>query len=146
MAKSARGREFLESGRVRFRLGDGRKGWRESTSDDASTDGNASTAARRRSSINERSPMGEVEGQGEREGEDKDEGKWDAIHVGASAKKIHKELVDQLRSPGMMFMPVDDDEMGLQQHIWEVKKDEQGEVTMRKLFGVRYVPLGDPPK
>lgn len=146
MAKSAEGREFLESGRVRFRVGDGRKGWKEVTSDDASTDGHASTAARRRSSVNERSPMGEVEGQGERKGEDKDEGKWDAIHVGASAKEIHKELVDQLRSPGMMFVPVDDDEMGLQQHIWEVKKDDKGSVSMTRLFGVRYVPLGDPPK
>jgi protein-L-isoaspartate(D-aspartate) O-methyltransferase len=90
--------------------------------------------------------MGEVEGQGERKGEDKDEGKWDAIHVGASAKEIHKELVDQLRSPGRMFVPVDDDEMGLQQHVWEVRKDEGGEVSMRRLCGVRYVPLGDPPK
>ncbi|KAK3401400.1 protein-L-isoaspartate O-methyltransferase-domain-containing protein [Sordaria brevicollis] len=146
MAKSAQGREFLESGRVRFRVGDGRKGWKETTSDDASTDGHASTAARRRSSVNERSPMGEVEGQGERQGEDKDEGKWDAIHVGASAKEIHKELIDQLRSPGMMFVPVDDDDMGLQQHIWEVKKDNKGEVSKRRLFGVRYVPLTDPPK
>ncbi|CCC14841.1 unnamed protein product [Sordaria macrospora k-hell] len=113
---------------------------------DESDSDHASTAARRRSSVNERTPMGEVEGQGERKGEDKDEGKWDAIHVGASAKEIHKELVDQLRSPGRMFVPVDDDEMGLQQHVWEVKKDEGGEVSMRRLFGVRYVPLGDPPK
>ncbi|KAK4118659.1 protein-L-isoaspartate O-methyltransferase [Parathielavia appendiculata] len=29
MAKSAGGKEFLESGRVRFRVGDGRKGWVE---------------------------------------------------------------------------------------------------------------------
>ncbi|KAJ4395684.1 hypothetical protein N0V85_006462 [Neurospora sp. IMI 360204] len=133
MAKSAEGREFLESGRVRFRVGDGRKGWRESTSDSASTDnGSASTSTRRRQSgVNERSPMGEVEGQGERKGEDKDEGKWDAIHVGASAREIHKELVDQLRSPGRMFVPVDDDEMGLGQHVWLVQKGEDGEVVSK---------------
>jgi protein-L-isoaspartate(D-aspartate) O-methyltransferase len=31
-----------------------------------------------------------------------EEGKegWDAIHVGAAAVELHKELVDQLRSPG----------------------------------------------
>lgn len=150
MAKSAKGRDFLESGRVRFRVGDGRKGWRETTSDSAATDGSAttSTTARRRreSSVVERSPMGEVEGQGERMGEDKDEGKWDAIHVGASAREIHKELIDQLRSPGRMFVPVDDDEMGLGQHVWLVQKGEDGEVSKRRLFGVRYVPLGDPPR
>ncbi|KAK3492090.1 protein-beta-aspartate methyltransferase [Neurospora hispaniola] len=111
MAKSAEGRDFLETGRVRFRVGDGRKGWRETTM-----------------------------------GEDKDEGKWDAIHVGASAREIHKELIDQLRSPGRMFVPVDDDEMGLGQHVWLVQKGEDGEVSKRRLFGVRYVPLGDPPR
>ncbi|EAA26831.3 PCMT-domain-containing protein [Neurospora crassa] len=152
MAKSAEGRDFLETGRVRFRVGDGRKGWRETTSDSAATDGasaatTGTTARRRReSSVDERSPMGEVEGQGERMGEDKDEGKWDAIHVGASAKEIHKELIDQLRSPGRMFVPVDDDEMGLGQHVWLVQKGEDGEVSKRRLFGVRYVPLGDPPR
>ncbi|KAK3503270.1 protein-L-isoaspartate O-methyltransferase-domain-containing protein [Neurospora crassa] len=146
MAKSAEGRDFLETGRVRFRVGDGRKGWRETTSDSAATDGASAARRRRESSVDERSPMGEVEGQGERMGEDKDEGKWDAIHVGASAKEIHKELVDQLRSPGRMFVPVDDDEMGLGQHVWLVQKGEDGEVSKRRLFGVRYVPLGDPPR
>ncbi|KAL2115201.1 hypothetical protein VTJ04DRAFT_10864 [Mycothermus thermophilus] len=107
MAKSARGRELLESGRVRFRVGDGRKGWTE---------------------------PGE-------EGK-----KWDAIHVGAAAAEVHKDLLDQLNSPGRMFIPVDDDTGGWSQHVWCIDKDGNGEVSRKKLFGVRYVPLTDPPK
>lgn len=107
MRRSADGRALLESGRVRFRVGDGRKGWVE-------------------------------------EGEEGE--KWDAIHVGASAAEVHPELLAQLRAPGRMFIPVDDDEEGWSQHIWCVDKDEKGEVTRKKLFGVRYVPLTDPPR
>ena len=59
MAKSDRGKELLSSASVRFRSGDGRKGW--------------------------------VEG---------DNSEWDVIHVGASAKEVHPELISQLRSPG----------------------------------------------
>ncbi|KAK4185671.1 hypothetical protein QBC35DRAFT_524769 [Podospora australis] len=73
-------------------------------------------------------------------------GKWDAIHVGASAVEVHKELLEQLKSPGRMFIPVDDDGDEFNQHIWCVDKDDKGEITRRKLFGVRYVPLTDPPR
>ena len=106
MGKSAEGRGLLESGRVRFRVGDGRKGWLE--------DGG------------------------------KEEG-WDAIHVGAAAAEVHDGLVDQLRSPGRMFIPVDDQVEGWSQHIWCVDKDSEGVVSKKQLFGVRYVPLTDPP-
>jgi protein-L-isoaspartate(D-aspartate) O-methyltransferase len=105
MGKSVSGRALLESARVRFRIGDGRKGWKE----------------------------------------ENDVDEWDAIHVGASAKEMHEELVAGLKSPGCMFIPVDDDETGSGQHIWSVEKDEQGAVTQTKLFGVRYVPLTDAP-
>ncbi|KAK4160499.1 protein-L-isoaspartate O-methyltransferase-domain-containing protein [Cladorrhinum sp. PSN259] len=72
---------------------------------------------------------------------------WDAIHVGASAVEIHKELLDQLKSPGRMFIPVDDEGSGgWGQHVWCVDKDEGGRISRRKLFGVRYVPLTDAPK
>jgi protein-L-isoaspartate(D-aspartate) O-methyltransferase len=64
MRKSERGRALLDEGRVRFRLGDGRKGWREE------------------------------------EGGIGGSGGWDVIHVGASAKELHAELVDQLKAPG----------------------------------------------
>ena len=61
MGQSERGRDMLGSERVKFVVGDGRKGW--------AADGGA------------------------------EEG-WDAIHVGAAAIELHKELVDQLRRPG----------------------------------------------
>jgi len=107
MSKSEEGRALLASGRVRFRLGDGRKGWVEPGEEDAG---------------------------------------WDVIHVGASAVELHDELVQQLRSPGRMFIPVDDEDGTGGQHIWAVDKDAQGVVTKKRLFGVRYVPLTDAPK
>lgn len=117
MAKSAEGSAFLAAGRARFRVGDGRKGWVEEEAREAE-----------RETVRER-------GNG-----------WDAIHVGASAVKVHDELVDQLRSPGRLFIPVDDDESRLEQYIWTVDKDEEGNVVKKRLFGVRYVPLTDAPK
>jgi protein-L-isoaspartate(D-aspartate) O-methyltransferase len=107
MAKSEEGRALLASGRVRFRVGDGRKGWVEPGEEEAG---------------------------------------WDVIHVGASAVEVHDELVKQLRSPGRMFIPVDDEDGIGGQHVWAVDKDAQGVVTKKKLFGVRYVPLTDAPK
>lgn len=68
---------------------------------------------------------------------------WDAIHVGAAAQGWHQELIEQLRGPGRLFVPVE--EGGLQ-HIWVVDKDEGGEVRRRKDMGVRYVPLTDAPE
>lgn len=111
MAKSAEGRLLLDSGRVKFRVGDGRKGWREP--DD--------------------------------EGKSWDEVGWDVIHVGAAAKELHPALVEQLRAPGRMFIPIEEEGWG-DQNIWIVDKDEKGNVTKEKLFGVRYVPLTDAPK
>lgn len=107
MSKSGEGRALLASGRVRFRVGDGRKGWVEPGEEEAG---------------------------------------WDVIHVGASAVRVHDELVQQLRSPGRMFIPVDDEDGAGGQHIWAVDKDAQGEVTRKRLFSVRYVPLTDAPK
>ncbi|KAK0738174.1 protein-L-isoaspartate O-methyltransferase [Schizothecium vesticola] len=68
MQRSEEGQGLLDSGRVRFVVGDGRKGW-----DD-----------------------GEGEG-------------WDAIHVGAAAREVHGELLGQLRAPGRMFIPVEEE-------------------------------------
>lgn len=45
-----------------------------------------------------------------------------------------------------LFIPVDDDKSGIMQHLWKVTKDEQGQVSKKRLFGVRYVPLTDAPK
>ncbi|KAM0279107.1 hypothetical protein ACHAQH_004793 [Verticillium albo-atrum] len=104
MAKSEEGRRLLETGRVKFRTGDGRAGWTE--------DG--------------------AEG-------------WDAIHVGAAAIELHQTLVDQLRSPGRLFIPVEDEGGSGNQYIWTIDKKEDGTVVKEKKFGVRYVPLTDAP-
>ncbi|KAH7014961.1 protein-L-isoaspartate O-methyltransferase [Ilyonectria destructans] len=112
MGKSSEGRRLIESGKVRFRLGDGRKGW----------------------------------GEAPREGEESQGTGWDVIHVGASAVEIHPQLLDQMKSPGCMFIPVDDDDSGYGQHVWRIEKDGNGEITRKRLFGVRYVPLTDAPR
>jgi len=72
MRKSEEGRGLLELGRVRFVVGDGRKGWVDP----------------------------EAEGERKGEGQMEEERGWDAIHVGAAAVKVHEELIAQLRRPG----------------------------------------------
>lgn len=72
-------------------------------------------------------------------------GPYDAIHVGAAAQQIHSELLDQLKSPGRMFIPVEDGGFG-GQAIWVVDKDKDGNVTKKKTMAVRYVPLTDAPR
>ncbi|KAI1371616.1 protein-L-isoaspartate O-methyltransferase [Hypoxylon crocopeplum] len=128
MAKSPEGRHLLETGRVRFRVGDGRKGWAEPSPTDAQP-GVGGRAAQQSSTS----------------GSKDEEGGWDAIHVGAAAVELHEELVRQLRSPGRMFIPVEAGD-GWEQYIWTVDKDENGAVRKEKLYGVRYVPLTDAPK
>jgi protein-L-isoaspartate(D-aspartate) O-methyltransferase len=44
-----------------------------------------------------------------------------------------------------MFIPVDDDTLGISQSVWRIEKDDQGQIKERRLFGVRYVPLTDAP-
>ncbi|KAF2685783.1 protein-L-isoaspartate O-methyltransferas-like protein [Lentithecium fluviatile CBS 122367] len=68
---------------------------------------------------------------------------YDAIHVGAAAAEHHKELESQLKAPGRMFVPVEE---GWMQHIYVVDKKEDGSLEKKKLFGVQYVPLTDPPE
>ena len=66
---------------------------------------------------------------------------YDAIHVGAAAVEAHQELIDQLKAPGRMFIPVGT----TVQYIWVIDKSADGTVEKRKDFGVRYVPLTDAP-
>ncbi|KAI0466788.1 protein-L-isoaspartate O-methyltransferase-domain-containing protein [Xylaria cf. heliscus] len=136
MSKSPEGRALLASGRVRFRVGDGRKGWVEpETLASASGAGNA---AREDAGPSE-DKVGGVADEAEAQG-------WDAIHVGAAAVELHGELVAQLRRPGRMFIPVEDQARRGEQYIWVVDKDERGNIEKKRLFGVRYVPLTDAPE
>ncbi|RMD41018.1 hypothetical protein DV735_g4133, partial [Chaetothyriales sp. CBS 134920] len=93
MGKSEQGRRLLESKKVQFIRGDGRKGY-------------AAGAP------------------------------YDAIHVGAAAVSLHQELVDQLKSPGRMFIPVDDNDGWGSQYIWVIDKDKDGKVSKKKDIGI----------
>ena len=64
------------------------------------------------------------------------------IHVGAAAEEIPQDLIEQLDKNGRMFIPVGK----LDQYIYLVDKDSNGNVTKTKLMGVWYVPLTDKEK
>ena len=68
---------------------------------------------------------------------------YDAIHVGAAAAEHHKELTEQLKAPGRLFVPISD---GGSQHIYIIDKKEDGSLEQKKLYGVQYVPLTDAPE
>jgi protein-L-isoaspartate(D-aspartate) O-methyltransferase len=61
------------------------------------------------------------------------QGPYDVIHVGAAAASLPKALVDQLASPGRMFIPVGSPS----QNIEIVDKDHNGNVEKKKIMGVR---------
>ncbi|KAF9269574.1 protein-L-isoaspartate O-methyltransferase [Marasmius fiardii PR-910] len=67
------------------------------------------------------------------------EGPYDAIHVGAAAPTIPPALVDQLASPGRLFIPVGTS----LQNILHVDKDAEGNISEKEIMSVRYVPLTD---
>ncbi|KAJ6588525.1 Pcmt1-prov protein [Mycena capillaripes] len=67
------------------------------------------------------------------------DGPYDAIHVGAAAPTIPEPLISQLARPGRMFIPVGN----LSQHIYQVDKDSEGNVTKTQIMAVNYVPLTD---
>ena len=121
VAKSEQGREWLQSGKIKFVKADGRLGYRDPdiAAAAAAADG----------------PRGEMEM------EEEEEEQWDAIHVGAAAKEAHEVLIRQLRRPGRLFIPVGE---GMQ-YIWVIDKGKDGKVTRKRDIGVRYVPLTDEP-
>ncbi|KAF2399906.1 protein-L-isoaspartate O-methyltransferase [Trichodelitschia bisporula] len=69
---------------------------------------------------------------------------YDVIHVGAACGVLHQELVEQLKAPGRMFVPVEEQD-GMQ-YVFVVDKDKDGGVRRERLYGVQYVPLTDAPK
>ncbi len=67
------------------------------------------------------------------------EGVYDAIHVGAAAETMPESLINILKRPGRMVIPV-----GPQwgsQAFTVVDKDKHGSVSFRELMSVMYVPL-----
>jgi protein-L-isoaspartate(D-aspartate) O-methyltransferase len=76
----------------------------------------------------------------------KEGGPYDAIHVGAAAKSLHPTLVEQLRAPGRMFIPVESEDNDRQQYIWVIDRAADGTVEKKRIFAVAYVPLTDAPK
>ena len=67
---------------------------------------------------------------------------YDCIHVGAAAPHLPNELVDQLKAPGRMFIPVGT----TKQRILQVDKDQSGKVMSKEIMPVMYVPLTDKEK
>ncbi|KAF7715115.1 Uncharacterized protein PECH_007634 [Penicillium ucsense] len=88
----------------------------------------------------------------------KAEAPYDAIHVGAAAEEMHPVLIEQLRAPGRLFIPVESEYTAAEtalsylgighggQWIWVVDKKADGSVQKEKVFQVRYVPLTDAPR
>ncbi|KAJ8099933.1 protein-L-isoaspartate O-methyltransferase [Lipomyces tetrasporus] len=66
---------------------------------------------------------------------------FDVIHVGAAVPVVPDALLEQLKAPGKMFIPVGD--VHEDQYIYEYTKDAVGNLKRERLFGVSYVPLGD---
>lgn len=57
---------------------------------------------------------------------------YDCIHVGAAAPEMPQALIDQLKAPGRMFIPVG---VGAQK-IYQVDKDDFGNVRQTPLLDV----------
>ncbi|KAI4500605.1 hypothetical protein M0802_004197 [Mischocyttarus mexicanus] len=73
------------------------------------------------------------------------DGPYNAIHVGAAAKTLPQQLVDQLAPGGRLICPVIAIENFQRfQDLLQVDKKPDGSVTKQKLMQVSYVPLTDP--
>lgn len=61
--------------------------------------------------------------------------------VGAAIPVVPEPLIQILKAPGKMFIPVGG--VGENQYIYEIAKDSKGKITHDQKFGVSYVPLSD---
>lgn len=63
-----------------------------------------------------------------------EEAPYDKILVSASAGKIPKALIDQLKIGGVMVAPIGND-------IWKIEKEASGNLEIEKHHGFAFVPL-----
>ena len=70
-------------------------------------------------------------------------GPYQAIHVGAAAKKTPQKLLDQLAPGGKLLIPVYSLSNPGTQTLEQIDKTEDGQIFRTKLMGVRFVPLTD---
>lgn len=69
-----------------------------------------------------------------------EEAPFDAIHVGAAAENIPEALVSQLKEGGRMVCPVGT----FNQVLMQIDKRPGGELDIKRLVDVMYVPLVRP--
>jgi len=64
----------------------------------------------------------------------KEEAPYDRILVSASAVNIPQGIIDQLKPSGILVLPVENS-------VWEIKKDKDGNIKTKEYLGFVFVPL-----
>ncbi|NXK95185.1 PIMT methyltransferase, partial [Formicarius rufipectus] len=70
-----------------------------------------------------------------------EEAPYDAIHVGAAAATVPKELLNELKPGGRLILPVGPKEAN--QVLMQYDKTSDGHIVETQLMGVIYIPLTD---